>query len=167
MYKWFLAWRYMHTKLIAFFGVASVMLCVAMVLVVVSVMGGFLDTIRARSRGLHSEVVLEAGTLQGFPYYDEFAQRLIAGLGDAVTIATPAIYTYGIFRVPVDRTFSVKGYGTVATGIPVAGSVRIGDEVVLLPQGSRGRVSGIQVYSRTGDTAVAGQCAALVIRKPE
>ena len=35
MYKWFLAWRYLHTKLIAFIGIASVMLCVAMVLVVI------------------------------------------------------------------------------------------------------------------------------------
>ena len=53
MYKWFLAWRYLHTKLIAFFGIASVMLCVAMVLVVMSVMGGFLDTIRARHTCAH------------------------------------------------------------------------------------------------------------------
>src|SRR3990172_5703610 len=76
MYKWFLAWGYLNTKLIAFFGIASVMLCVAMVLVVLSVMGGFLDTIRARSRGLHSEIVLEGGSLQGFPYYEEFQKYM-------------------------------------------------------------------------------------------
>ncbi|MFQ5590558.1 MAG: ABC transporter permease [Phycisphaerae bacterium] len=100
MYKWFLAWRYLHTKLIAFFGVASVTLCVAMVLVVLSVMGGFLDTVRARSRGLHSEIVLEGGTLQGFPYYAEFGKYLTTKLPDVVKVTTPAIYTYGIFRVP-------------------------------------------------------------------
>lgn len=100
MYKWFLAWRYLNTKLIAVFGVASVMLCVAMVLVVLSVMGGFLDTIRARSRGLHSEIVLESGTLQGFPYYAEFAEVAKQKLPDVVRLATPVIYTYGIFRVP-------------------------------------------------------------------
>src|SRR3990172_9538492 len=100
MYKWFLAWRYLNTKLIAFFGIASVMLCVAMVLVVLSVMGGFLDTIRARSRGLHSEIVLEGGSLQGFPYYEEFATYLSSELPDVVRISTPVIYTYGIFRVP-------------------------------------------------------------------
>ena len=61
MYKWYLASKYLRTKLIALFGIGAVMLCVAMVLVVMSVMGGFLDTIRARSRGLHSEVVLEGG----------------------------------------------------------------------------------------------------------
>jgi lipoprotein-releasing system permease protein len=100
MYKWFLAWRYLYTKLIAFFGIASVMLCVAMVLIVMSVMGGFLDTVRARSRGLHSEIVLEGGTLQGFPYYKEFGERLKRELPDLVQVTTPVIYTYGIFRVP-------------------------------------------------------------------
>ncbi len=100
MYKWFLAWRYLHTKLIAFFGIASVMLCVAMVLVVMSVMGGFLDTIRERSRGLHSEIVLESGTLQGFPFYEEFQKYLETHHEDVVSVTTPVIYTYGIFRVP-------------------------------------------------------------------
>ncbi len=100
MYKWFLAWRYLHTKLIALFGVAAVMLCVAMVLVVLSVMGGFLDTIRDRSRGLHSEIVLEGQTLQGFAYYDDFTTYMLKTLPDVVRLATPSIYTYGIFRVP-------------------------------------------------------------------
>ncbi|RME38976.1 MAG: ABC transporter permease [Planctomycetota bacterium] len=100
MYKWFLATRYLCTKLIAFFGVASVMLCVAMVLVVLSVMGGFLDTVRARSRGLHSELILDSGTLQGFPYYEEFGEYLKENFPDLVTVTTPVIYSYGIFRVP-------------------------------------------------------------------
>ncbi len=100
MYKWLIAWRYLHTKLIAIFGIGSVMLCVAMVLVVLSVMGGFLDTIRERSRGLHSEIVLEGGTLQGIPYYAEFGDYLKKELPETVRITTPVIYTYGIFRVP-------------------------------------------------------------------
>jgi len=100
MYKWFLASRYLYTKLIALFAIGSVMLCVAMVLVVMSVMGGFLDTIRARSRGLHSEIVLDSGSLQGFPYYAEFGEYLMRELPDVVDLTTPVIYSYGIFRVP-------------------------------------------------------------------
>ncbi len=38
----------------------------------------------------------------------------------------------GIFRLPVERVFSVKGYGTVVSGIPVSGLIKIGDEVTLL-----------------------------------
>jgi len=69
--------------------------------------------------------------------------------------------TDGVFRLPVERTFSVKGYGTVVTGIPVAGTIKIGDEVVLFPHGTKGRIKAIQVYSRNSDTAVVGQCAAM------
>ncbi|TKJ37014.1 MAG: selenocysteine-specific translation elongation factor [Planctomycetes bacterium B3_Pla] len=69
--------------------------------------------------------------------------------------------TDGVFRLPVERTFSVKGYGTVVTGIPVAGTVKVGDEVVLFPHGTKGRVKAVQVYKRNSDTAMVGQCAAL------
>ncbi|MBN2594274.1 MAG: selenocysteine-specific translation elongation factor, partial [Sedimentisphaerales bacterium] len=67
----------------------------------------------------------------------------------------------GVFRLPVERTFSVKGYGTVVTGIPVAGTIKIGDEVVLFPQGTKGRIKAVQVYKRNSDSAMVGQCAAI------
>jgi selenocysteine-specific elongation factor len=67
----------------------------------------------------------------------------------------------GVFRLPVERTFSVKGYGTVVTGIPVAGTIKIGDEVVLFPHETKGRIKAIQVYKRNSDTAMVGQCAAI------
>jgi selenocysteine-specific elongation factor len=70
----------------------------------------------------------------------------------------------GIFRLPVEKTFSIKGHGTVITGIPVAGSAHVGDEIVLLPQDLAGRVSGIQVYGQQAEALLAGQCAAINIR---
>jgi ABC-type lipoprotein release transport system permease subunit len=100
MYKWFMAWRYLHTKLIAVFAVLGVTLCVAMVLVVMSVMGGFLDMIKERSRGLLSDIVMDAGTLQGWPFYEEFARHLQQNLPDVVQTSTPVIYNYAVFRVP-------------------------------------------------------------------
>jgi len=69
--------------------------------------------------------------------------------------------TEGLFRLPVERAFSLAGYGTVVSGIPVSGQVRLGDEVVLLPRGIIGRIRGIQVYQRDSNAAKAGQCAAL------
>jgi selenocysteine-specific elongation factor len=71
----------------------------------------------------------------------------------------------GVFRLPLDRSFSVKGYGTVVSGIPVCGSAHIDDEVELLPHGVTGRIRGIEVYGRTSDTVKAGQCAALNVRQ--
>ncbi len=67
----------------------------------------------------------------------------------------------GIFRLPVERTFSVRGYGTVVAGIPVAGTACEGQEVVLLPQGIEGRIRRIEVYCQPSDTVAAGQCAAV------
>jgi len=76
---------------------------------------------------------------------------------------TKAKKTDGVFRLPVERAFSLKGYGTVISGIPVSGSIKIDDEVVLLPQKTRGRIRAMQVYKRDSNIAVCGQCAALNI----
>jgi len=70
----------------------------------------------------------------------------------------------GVFRLPIERAFSAKGFGTVIAGIPVAGQARLGDEVVLLPDGTAGRISGLQAYGRNTDAAMAGQCAAVNVR---
>jgi selenocysteine-specific elongation factor len=66
-----------------------------------------------------------------------------------------------IFRLPVDRVFTVKGFGTVATGSVLSGSVRTRDTLRLLPAGRDVRVRGIQSHDVTIDQAVAGQRAAL------
>jgi selenocysteine-specific elongation factor len=68
-----------------------------------------------------------------------------------------------VFRLPIERAFSAKGYGTIVAGIPACGSVGIGDEVVLLPQDQKGRVRAIQVFNHESDRAMVGQCAALNI----
>ena len=51
----------------------------------------------------------------------------------------------GVFRMPIQRVFSVRGFGTVLTGIPISGSVRVGDTVEVLPSGQEDKVRGIQV----------------------
>ncbi|HUU84268.1 MAG TPA: hypothetical protein VM243_12260, partial [Phycisphaerae bacterium] len=99
MYKLFLSLRYLRRRLIALFAVGSVTLCVFMVLVVISVMGGFLEMVKERSRGLLSDIVVDNETLQGFPYYQEFIDALKAEMPDLVVQATPVIYNYGILRV--------------------------------------------------------------------
>jgi len=75
--------------------------------------------------------------------------------------------TDGVFRLPVERTFSVKGYGTVVTGIPVAGSAKIGDQVTLFPQGVKGRIKAIQVYKQNSEISLVGQCAAINVPRWE
>ena len=67
----------------------------------------------------------------------------------------------GVFRMAVHSVFSVKGYGTVVTGIPISGSVGVGDTVELLPHGETGRIRGIEVYGSESAESKAGQCTAL------
>jgi selenocysteine-specific elongation factor len=67
----------------------------------------------------------------------------------------------GIFRMPIDRLFTMKGFGTVVTGTPVAGSIAVGDEIDILPQGIRAKLRGIQVHNLPAEAASAGMRTAL------
>ncbi|HEY6768967.1 MAG TPA: selenocysteine-specific translation elongation factor [Candidatus Sulfotelmatobacter sp.] len=64
-------------------------------------------------------------------------------------------------RLPIDRVFTIKGFGTVVTGTLVAGTVRREDELEVYPAGKRVRVRGLQVHGQTAEVAVAGQRTAL------
>jgi selenocysteine-specific elongation factor len=67
----------------------------------------------------------------------------------------------GPFRLWVEDSFTIRGAGTVVTGIPTHGSVRPGDEVHLLPADSPGRVRKMQVYGDDATEGRAGECVAL------
>jgi selenocysteine-specific elongation factor len=82
--------------------------------------------------------------------------------GEIATLAA-AISTRpsdGVFRLPLDRVFTIKGFGTVVTGTIVGGSVAVGDAVVVQPRGIEGKVRGLQVHGDAAETATAGlRCA--------
>jgi selenocysteine-specific elongation factor len=67
----------------------------------------------------------------------------------------------GHFRLPIDRVFTVKGFGTVATGTLISGSVAKEQEVELYPAGRRLRVRGVHVHGAGAERAVAGQRTAV------
>ena len=64
-------------------------------------------------------------------------------------------------RLPIDRVFTMKGFGTVVTGTLVAGTIRKEEELEVFPAGKRVRVRGVQVYGSPAEAAVAGQRTAL------
>ena len=68
-----------------------------------------------------------------------------------------------LFRLPVDRAFSVAGAGTVVTGTVWSGTVRVGDEVALLPGRIRARVRGIQTHGESRSLAEPGRRTALAL----
>lgn len=67
----------------------------------------------------------------------------------------------GIFRLPIDRVFTIRGFGTVVTGTLISGVVQIEDIVEVLPKKLKTRVRGIQTYNQTVQKAWAGQRTAL------
>ena len=66
-----------------------------------------------------------------------------------------------LLRLPVDRAFSMKGFGTVVTGTLISGRLREGDEVAIYPEGGRCRVRGVQTHGRAVTEAHAGQRTAV------
>ncbi|MFL6208273.1 MAG: selenocysteine-specific translation elongation factor [Pyrinomonadaceae bacterium] len=79
----------------------------------------------------------------------------------AVASGAPARAGETVARLPVDRAFTMRGFGAVVTGTLVAGEIAVGDELELLPQGTRVRVRGLQVHGRTVERAQAGQRTAI------
>jgi selenocysteine-specific elongation factor len=66
-------------------------------------------------------------------------------------------------RLPIDRVFSMSGFGTVVTGTLSDGHLSVGDEVEILPSGQRGRVRGLQTHKKKEETAVPGSRTAVNI----
>src|SRR6266852_2471349 len=78
-----------------------------------------------------------------------------------VTSALCATCLLAWARLPIDRVFTMKGFGTVVTGTLVAGTIRKEEELELFPSGKRVRVRGVQVHGSPAEAAVAGQRTAL------
>ena len=88
----------------------------------------------------------------------------LADLTDALrklADATPHRNSKAAFRLPIDRCFTLRGFGTVVTGTLLSGTLNKEDEVAIYPVRLRTRVRGLQVHSRATDAAVAGQRTAV------
>jgi lipoprotein-releasing system permease protein len=96
VYKLFLTLRYLRKRRIAYFAIAAVMLCTAMVLIVMSVMGGFLDQLKYKARGLLGDIIIDNKSYTGFPFYEEFIADI--SKWPEIVKATPVLYSYGLLR---------------------------------------------------------------------
>jgi selenocysteine-specific elongation factor len=78
-----------------------------------------------------------------------------------VAAEVPARDSSALARLPIDRVFTMKGFGTVVTGTLVSGTIRKEEELEVFPIGKRLRVRGVQVHGAAADQAMAGQRTAL------
>src|SRR5208283_3829276 len=65
--------------------------------------------------------------------------------------------TRGLFRMPVDRVFTLRGFGTVVTGTALSGAITVDSPVIILPANLTTRVRGLQTHGRSTEKAYAGQ----------
>ena len=80
---------------------------------------------------------------------------------DTVVQNIPKKNDCGIFRLPVDRVFTMKGFGTVVTGTLISDSISVGEDVLILPEEINTRIRGIQVHNQPTQEATAGQRTAI------
>ncbi|MHB1391981.1 MAG: selenocysteine-specific translation elongation factor [Clostridia bacterium] len=92
----------------------------------------------------------------------EGLKELIAEI-DKVTEVVEEKDTHEIFRLPVDRSFTITGFGTVVTGTLTSGSISEGDRIEIYPRKTETRVRSIQVHEKNVKTAYAGQRVAVNI----
>ncbi len=111
------------------------------------VRGSFLDTSRSPI------VAVSARTGEGL---EKLKQELARVASEVVQKDVDAA-----FRLPVDRVFTMKGFGTVVTGTMISGQVRKEQEVEVLPLGKTARVRGLQVHGAPTEIAIAGQRTAI------
>ena len=113
MYKLLLTFRYLRRKLIPWFALAAVTLCTAMVIIVMSVMGGFLDLVREAGHSLVGDVTMQRG-VSGFPHYQMILDEM-RKLPEAEA-ATPIVIGYGIANLPGDWKVPVEVIGIDGPG---------------------------------------------------
>lgn len=111
MYKLHLILKYLRKRRIAWVSLIAVMLCTTMVLVVISIMGGWLRMFRASFQGLSGEVIVSARHMAGFPYYEEMAAEIekLPEVGPGGVV--PVIRTFGLINIGDRKNRAVQVFG--------------------------------------------------------
>lgn len=113
------------------------------------------DVLRGTSLADAPLIPVSAMTGQGIPHLLDALTHLLK--------ATPSRPDRGRPRLPIDRVFTVAGFGTVVTGTLLDGSLTVGQEVEILPAGIRGRIRGLETHKRRRERAVPGSRVAVNI----
>ena len=115
---------------------------------------------------LDVEELVAGSFLEGSPIV-EVSSKTGAGVADVLSSIREAAKRISprdldtVSRLPIDRSFSVKGFGAVVTGTLASGSIAVGQELEILPSGGKVRVRGLQSHGRSVDSVEAGKRVAV------
>ena len=115
------------------------------------------EDVRDFTRGsfLEDSPMMAVSSLKG-DGIPEFVDQL-----DELSQQVPQREPSSIFRLPIDRVFSMKGFGTVITGTLISGSINDGASIMVYPQGITSKIRGIQVHNQSVGSAEAGMRTAI------
>ncbi len=116
-----------------------------------------LEDIREFSQGtfLEDSPILPVSSVTG-----EGIPELISALDD-IAGNIPLRPPSSLFRLPIDRVFTMKGFGTVITGTLVSGKINVGETIMVYPTGITSKVRGLQVHNQSAESADAGMRTAI------
>lgn len=98
-------------------------------------------------------VKVSSVTKEGIPQLITTLEDLVADIESKSTTS--------LFRLPIDRVFTIKGFGTVVTGTTIGGQVRVGDTLKVYPKGKVTKARSLQVHNQDVKEALAGQRTAI------
>lgn len=124
---------------------------------------GWLDLVEADIRSVVRETVLQDAPIVRVSAKTKTNLEALVSNLQALLATKPARPDINRPRLPVDRVFSMSGFGTVVTGTLSDGHLSLGDEIEILPSGQRGRIRGLQTHKKKEETAVPGSRTAVNI----
>ena len=121
----------------------------------------WLELVEEEVREALKGTFLEGAPILPFSAVTGFGKdELLKALGELADQVPPKPVS-GIFRLPIDRVFTIKGFGTVVTGTAISGSLKVADAVTIYPPGFKAKVRGLQVHGQSVERALAGNRTAI------
>jgi len=127
----------------------------------------WLELVKEDVKEYLSETFLEDAPIVDVSSVTEEGLDKLLKVIDSLVQEIPERDVGNFFRLPVDRVFTMKGFGTVVTGTTVSGRIKTGDEVTVYPQGLSSRIRGIQVHNREADQVKSGLRTAINLQGAE
>ena len=123
----------------------------------------WLDLVEGDIRAAVAGTVLQGASIIRVSAKTKTGLEVLVSSLQSLLIEKPARPDLNRPRLPIDRVFSMSGFGTVVTGTLLDGQLALGDEVEILPSGQRGRVRGLQTHKKKEEQAVPGSRTAVNI----
>lgn len=127
----------------------------------------WLDLVKDEIKGFVKDTFLENSPIIPVSSKTGFNLELLKDEIKKISLSVNPKKTGGLFRLPVDRVFTLKGFGTVVTGTALSGRISLDDPIEILPKNIKTKVRGLHSHGKTIQTAYAGQRVAINLQGVE